>query len=118
MHNTGALRREDTSRDTSSYRIIPFPKKSGSFYFPTTTSSGLINSGENTTKETIEALVYEIFIKEKLLDNEKEINPFGSIYLCDLQPDSVDYSGIEKIKMFKNIKDLSDSISFHDGMDD
>lgn len=62
--------------------------------------------------------MYEILIKEKLLENEWDINPFGSIYLCDLQPDNVDYSRIEKIKMFANIEDLSDSISFNDGMDD
>jgi hypothetical protein len=122
MLNTGAVRYEYLSRDTFSYRIIPFQKKSGPFYVPNTTSEGfslgLINSRENNTKETMEALIYEIFIKEKLLDNEKEINPFGSVYLCNLQPDGVDYSRIEKIKLFENITDISDSISFNDGMDD
>jgi hypothetical protein len=69
-------------------------------------------------KESIEADVYEILIKEILMARDQDINPFGSIFLCDLKPDDVDYSVIKKIKTFAKIKDLSDSIYFDDGMDD
>jgi hypothetical protein len=87
-------------------------------YFQNNTSLGLIDSKEQSTKESIEAIVYEILVKEKLLENEQDINPLDSIYLCDLRPDIVDYSRIENIKIYANITDLSDSISFNDGMDD
>jgi hypothetical protein len=40
------------------------------------------------------------------------------ISLNDLKPDVIDYSYIEKIKDFSNIKDVSDTIHFNDGMDD
>ncbi|MDR1211726.1 MAG: hypothetical protein LBK40_05800 [Spirochaetaceae bacterium] len=118
MTNSAALKYADAFQDTSSARIFSFPRKVGPSYMPNTTSSGLIDSKEYHTKEAIEAVVYEILIKERLFEKERDINPFGSIYLCDLQPDVVDYSRIEKIKMFENIKDVSDSIFFDDGMDD
>jgi hypothetical protein len=118
MPNSVALKYADAFQDTSSSRIFLFPRKAGPSYLPNTTSSGLIDSKEYRTKEAIEAVVYEILIKEKLFEKDRDINPLGSIYLCDLQPDIVDYSGIEKIKMFENIKDVSDSIFFDDGMDD
>jgi hypothetical protein len=104
--------------DNASCRVAPFAKRTGTDHIPTTASPALINSKDTITKEAIEVIVYENLINEKLLIQDHDINPFGSIYLCDLKPDNVDYTVIEKIKMFSKIEDLSDSISFNDGMDD
>jgi hypothetical protein len=117
MSNESVVKYANTSSDSTSCRVIPFPKRTG-IDFANTSSSGLIDSTDQITKETIEAIVYEILIKEKLLKKEQDINPFGSIYLCDLKPDNIDYTKIKKIKIFANIQDLSDSIFFNDGMDD
>ena len=59
-----------------------------------------------------------IQVNDKIFSNEAEVNPFGAIYLCDLQPDNINYSHIEKIRYFSNITDVSDSIYFNDGMDE
>jgi hypothetical protein len=118
MPDVLAARYVDIARDNSSCKIIPFPKRTGIDHIYNTTSSGLINSKDTITKEAIEAIVYEILIKEKLIRQERYINPFGSVYLCDLKPDSIDYAAVERIKLFSEIKDLSDTISFNDGMDE
>jgi hypothetical protein len=107
-----------TSRESTLCRIIPFPQKMGMGSVPRTDSSGLIGAQDQKSKEEIEAMLYEILIKEKLLRGEQDINPFGPVYLCDLKPDEIDHARIERIKMFAAIEDLSDSISFNDGMDD
>lgn len=117
MANEAILKYVNTSSDNVSCRIIPFPKRSG-IDFSNTSSSGLIDSKDRITKETIESIVYEIFLKEELLKKGQDINPFGSIYLCDLKPDNIDYAKIKEIKVFAHIQDLSDSIFFNDGMDD
>jgi hypothetical protein len=110
----------------SSFGKFPFPAN-GRYHARNTTSSGFItsnnvmNSKELNTeivKKLIESFIYEVFIKEKTLNNERDVNSFGSIYLCDLQPDYIDKSMIEKIRKFADVRDLSDSIFFDDGMDD
>jgi len=116
MVNT-ALLQNDYSNN-SSRRIIQFPNRSRHSTLSTNRSAGFFESKYYHTKESIESLVYEILINEKILNNDNEINPFGSIYLCDLQPDKVDQSCIEKIIYFSNINDVSDTIFFNDGMDD
>ena len=105
--------------NSSSGRVIPFPNRKEKSTFFTNRSNGIIEPRHyNITKEYIESLVYEILINEKIVANKTDINPFGAIYLCDLQPDNIDHSYIEKIRCFSNINDISDSIYFNDGMDD
>ena len=88
MPNEAIVKYANTSSDNISCRIISFPKRLGNG-FSNTSSSGLIDSKDQITKETIEAIIYEILIKEELLKKEQNINPFGSIYLCDLKPDNI-----------------------------
>jgi hypothetical protein len=115
MHSNASLAQ---NKDSSTRRIIPFPNRRQYSASYASRSIGIIESQGYNTKEDIEAKIYEFIINKNLLENEKETNPFGSIYLCDLKPDKIDYSYIEKIKIFSNIKDLSDTIHFNDGMDD
>jgi len=111
------LQHEDIFRHNSSSRIIPYINRNRSSTLLRNRSTGIIESKIYNTKESIEAIIYEILINEKVLANEKT-DPFGAIYLCDLQPDTIDYSYIEKIRYFSKIRDVSDSIHFNDGMDD
>jgi hypothetical protein len=57
-------------------------------------------------------------IKERILGKTQDANPFGSLYLCDLKPDIIEFATIDQIKLFSNIRDISDTITFNDGMDD
>jgi hypothetical protein len=118
-NNDTLLKNKDFPNNSSSGRVIPFPNRRRHSTFFANRSTGITEPGNNyNTKESIESLVYEILINEKILANEIEINPFGAIYLCDLQPDNIDHLYIEKIRYFSNINDISDSIFFNDGMDD
>ena len=119
LHNAVLFQSKDSTHNSSSGRVFPFPNRGRPSTFYTNRSTGIVEPRYNyNTKEAIESLVYEILINEKILANEAETNPFGAIYLCDLQPDKIDHSYIEKIKYFSRINDISDSITFNDEMDD
>jgi hypothetical protein len=105
---------------TSENRVIPFPKKQVA---PTTDSlsTGLTNIGHlsREVKEYIEGIVYSAMIRDSLLSHSKLSDPFGALYICDLQPDKINRNDIVTLtRLSAKIRDLSDEISFNDGMDD
>ena len=58
-------------------------------------------------------------IREDLLSQNKIDDPFGALYICDLQPDRVNRTDLMMLsRLASRIHDLSDEISFNDGMDD
>ena len=119
QNNSALMQNQDFYNNNSSVRILPFLNRNRPSTSYTNRSTGIIERiNRYNTKESIESLIYEILINENLIESETGINPFGAIYLCDLQPDNINYSYIEKIKNFNNINDVSDSIYINDGMDD
>jgi len=119
QNNSILMHNQDFYYNNSSVRVLPFLNRNRPSTSYTNRSTGIIEPiNRYNTKESIESLVYEILINENIIAAETGINPFGAVYLCDLQPDNVNYSYIEKIKSFNGINDISDSIYFDDGMDD
>jgi hypothetical protein len=118
-NNTTYQYSTESSQGYLADNIIPFPNLTkNNSKMSMTTSFGFTRSENAYIKELIESIVYEVMIKEKILGKTQDVNPFGSLYLCDLKPDIIDFTTIDQIKLFSNIRDISDTITFNDGMDD
>ena len=120
---------------TSAAKIIPFPTKTSdetpvSQTTRQTTSPNDFLSDEvmrkifaapefnDYIKSLVEGNVARLIANAMMLKNSATDNPFDSIYLYDLKPDTIDRSHIEKLKKYSGIKDLSEGISFVNEWDD
>ncbi len=69
-------------------------------------------------RNVLEAYVFETIMAEQLDRYLVQDDPFGSVYLADLQPDLIEKSDVKQITFLSKIKDRSDELSFDDGWDD
>ena len=110
----------DAPTTTSENRIIPFRKKQLSS--KTDSLSSVFTSMdiiEPEVKNYFEGIVYSAMIRDALLSLTRIDDPFGALYICDLQPDRLNRKDFMLLShLASRIRDLSDEISFNDGMDD
>ena len=96
---------------------------------PEASSSGLLSSAvleaifdtpqfEEAVSQIVESEVANNLLRQSMLIKDKS-NPFDSIYLSELEPDSVHqlFASVET-DAARTITDLSDTIMFNDGLDD
>lgn len=69
-------------------------------------------------RNVLEAYVFERIMAEQLDRYLVQDDPFGSVYLADLQPDLIERSEVKQITLLSKIEDRSDELSFDDGWDD
>jgi hypothetical protein len=75
----------------------------------------------NTDNESIKIILENYFIERlgKMSNQSLENSPFDAIFISDLQADLLNRSNINTLGSLRNkIEDLSDTISFDDGLDD
>lgn len=108
---------------TSENRILSFPVKAN--YFATNSllsdTFGIENKSFEVKelKELIEGIVFSAMIRETQISQSKLSDPFAALYICDLQPDRINQSDLTLLtKISTKIRDLSDELTFNDGMDD
>jgi len=65
-------------------------------------------------KNIIEAALLDVWVKTQLVTSERTDDPFSSIYLSELKSDRITEFDILNIEKYKNINDLSNTISFDD----
>lgn len=73
---------------------------------------------QQSVKAVIEALVATEYFRRTLKRAERMDDPFDPIYISALQPDPISAGDIAQLARFRDIEDLSDSITFDDGWDD
>jgi hypothetical protein len=82
-------------------------------------SSALTNSDtEDRLKKIVEAAVFDVWAKTRLLDIKRFDDPFDAIYISELRADPIVSADIERISTYANIIDLSDTINFEDDWED
>jgi hypothetical protein len=69
-------------------------------------------------KEAIEAWVAEAYMTLRVRRPFQEDNPFDEVYISILRPDRIEGSDIDSIMQYFHIRDLSDQITFADGLDE
>lgn len=75
-------------------------------------------SFQEHVKSFVEGSVAEYLLKRMATEATKMDDPFGAIYLSELKPDLVRRNDVNRIRRFSHIRDISDDISFTDGLDD
>ena len=110
-------RLKQTPFDTeTSTQIINFPTN----ILDSTTRSGfypdflMYPELKKYLKNIIEAALLDVWVKTQLVTSERTDDPFSSIYLSELKLDRIAESDISHIEKYKNIDDLSNTISFVD----
>ncbi len=73
---------------------------------------------EEKLKDLVEGYIADYLLNLNLLSQSIIDDPFDAVYIADLQPDSTHISTTNELNSLKNIVDLSESISFNDGLDD
>lgn len=74
---------------------------------------------ETYLKETVEGIIYSQWATDIASNLRNNDDPFDSIYLADLQPDTINKFNITFLNYISNqIKDKSDEIIINDGWDD
>ena len=70
-------------------------------------------------KNMVESKILELVVNDDISSRDISNNPFDSIYLCDLKPDTVEKNDIEHIRMLsEKITDKSNELIINDGLDD
>jgi hypothetical protein len=118
------MSRLSTSTATTPCKVIPF-QDIRQFYAntPDTTPSfvwEVLSHPEFAArlKEEVESAVLEALLVERVKSTAKVDDPFDSIYISALQPDSIEPVDIAKLGRFANIVDLSQELEIADGWDD
>jgi hypothetical protein len=74
---------------------------------------------EQYLKEYMEISIYSNYLKLLSGSIHKIDNPFDSIYIADLSPDSIPFEAKDRIiSIARKIEDRSSEIIFNDGLDD
>jgi hypothetical protein len=116
------MTRSTAAAETAPRKVIPFER--GPRSYASTPHAGVVwevlNHPEFAArlKEEVESAV----LGALLIENAKSVtnvdDPFGSIYISALQPDSIEQADIAKLTRFANIVDLSDQLEITDGWDE
>lgn len=117
------LREETTS--TSSYGVVvPFQKgidvsSSQSPFAVNIARQVLAHPGfQAQVKSIVEANIAEYLVKQLATESPKIDDPFDAIYIAALMPDRVHPTALQRVNVFEHIQDISEQISFNDGLDD
>jgi len=74
---------------------------------------------ENYLKEIVEGIIYSQWASDIASNLTNTDDPFDSIYLADLKPDSINDYNISLLNYISNqIEDKSDELIINDGWDD
>jgi len=111
--STASISAPRYSTDTGS-NVIDFHKFRGYLVDAVVRDRRLAERARNA----LEAYVFERIMAEQLDRYLVQDDPFGSVYLADLQPDLIEKSDVKQITLLSKIEDRSDELSFDDGWDD
>ena len=115
--------REYDDSKSSPNNLIPFPLNTTSSTLETSVESLLSDALANPETEAhlkgiVEAAVLDAWVKTRLLDIERVDDPFDAIYISELRADPIVSADIKQIRMYADIIDLSNTISFDDEWED
>ncbi len=112
-------KKEYTDENNTSYNIIDLTSSTEA------SESLILNLGDlhhldqiaSSLKPIIENYIFNYYFKYLKRVMASEDNPFDEVYLSKFTPDDIYTDDIISIKSYQNIHDLSDQISFDDGLD-
>ena len=103
--------------------LIPFPASEPSQSSQSSITTTMIDEifanpqFDQKLQTALEGRVWNKWIRS-LSNLLADDDPFGAVYLADLKPDVIPWQTVSTLRSLYHVKDLSDSISFDDGLDD
>ncbi len=112
-------KKEYTDENITSFSILDLTSSTEAIETKNVNLNDLYHLDQNTSslKPLIENYILNYYFKYLKRIMASEDNPFDEVYLSKLVPDEISTDDIISIKSFINIQDLSDQISFDDGLD-